>query len=368
MILGDLGADVIKVESPHGGDGTRQWGPPFAGGEAAYYLFANRNKRSVVLDLKSPEGVNAVKEIARKSDVFIENFRVGKARELGVGYEDIKKVNERIIYCSISGFGQDGPYRDLPGYDFVIQAMSGLMSITGSPDGEPMKFGVPIVDLVSGLYAAVSILGALIYRRETGKGQYIDISLYDSAVSILANVGSNYLVSGEVPGRHGNAHPNIVPYQAFRASDGYVAVGIGNDAQWRKFCAIVGREDLSSDERFETNEKRVENRKILIPILEEIFVTEKVDFWVSKLREAGIPVGPINTVDRVFADPQTLARGMLSEIPHPTIGVLKAIGSPIKFSETPVKFRLHPPLHGEHTEEILSEFGFHASSAGRDGE
>ena len=355
MVLGDLGAEVIKVERPDGGDDTREWGPPFAGGESAYYLCVNRNKKSVTLDLKSPAGVEAVRALAAVSDVFLENFRVGAMGKLGLGYEEVKALNPGVVYCSITGYGQTGPYRDLAGYDFILQAMSGLMSITGEPDGEPMKLGVATVDLTTGLYAAVAILAALRHRDRTGEGQYIDLSLMDAAVSWLANVGSNHLVSGEVPGRYGNAHANIVPYQVFRARDRYLAVGIGNDGQWRRFCEIAGEPRLASDPRFAANPDRVRNRAVLIPLLEELFPRHDADFWIGSLWREGIPAGPINTVDRVFADPNTAARGMVVEMDHPTAGKVRLIGSPLKLSGTPVEYRLAPPLLGEHTASVLRE-------------
>ena len=355
MILGDLGADVIKVERPEAGDDTREWGPPFAAGESAYYLCVNRNKRSVALDLKTKAGAGIARDLAAKSDVFIENFRVGAAAKMGLGYEELKKTNPRIVYCSISGYGQTGPYREVPGYDFIIQAMSGLMSITGESGGEPMKLGVATVDLTTGLYAAVAILAALRERDRSGLGQRIDLSLMDSAISWLANVGSNFLVSGEVCGRYGNAHANIVPYQVFLAKDRHIAVGIGNDGQWRKFCEIAGARDLASDGRFATNPDRVKNRGELIPLLEKIFLRRDSSFWIESLWREGIPAGPINTVDKVFADPNTTAREMVVEMDHPAAGKVRLIGSPMKFSGTPVEYRLPPPLLGEHTASVLKE-------------
>ncbi|MFZ2223068.1 MAG: CoA transferase [Candidatus Deferrimicrobium sp.] len=355
MILGDLGADVIKVERPETGDDTREWGPPFAAGESAYYLCVNRNKRSVALDLKTEGGAGIARDLAAKSDVFIENFRVGAAAKMGLGYEELKRTNPRIVYCSISGYGQTGPYRDVPGYDFIVQAMSGLMSITGESGGEPTKLGVATVDLTTGLYAAVAILAALRERDGSGLGQRIDLSLMDSAISWLANVGSNYLVSGEVCGRYGNAHANIVPYQVFLAKDRQIAVGIGNDGQWRKFCEIAGARDLASDGRFATNPDRVKHRGELIPLLEKIFLRRDSSFWIEHLWKEGIPAGPINTVDRVFADPNTAAREMVIEMDHPAAGKVRLIGSPMKFSGTPVEYRLPPPLLGEHTASVLKE-------------
>jgi formyl-CoA transferase len=355
MLLGDLGAEVIKVERPGGGDDTREWGPPFAAGESAYYLCVNRNKKSVALDLKSPKGIAAVRALSARSDVVLENFRVGVADKLGLGYEALAQGNPGLVYCSITGYGQTGPYRDLPGYDFILQAMSGLMSVTGEPAGEPMKLGVATVDLTAGMYAAVAILAALRSRDATGRGQRIDLALMDSALSWLANVGGNYLVSGDVPGRFGNAHATIVPYQVFRSKDGYLAVGIGNDRQYRTFCEIAGAPELSSDERFSTNPARVRNREALVPLLERVFAKRPTAEWIEDLWSGGIPAGPINTVDRALEDPNTAARGMVVGMPHPTAGSVRLVGSPMKFSATPVEYRQAPPLLGEHTEEVLRD-------------
>lgn len=355
MILGDLGAEVIKVEKPETGDDTREWGPPFAAGESAYYLCVNRNKKSIVLDLKTEAGVRIVRALAEKSDVFIENFRAGAAAKMGLGYEELRNANPRIVCCSISGYGQAGPYRDVPGYDFIIQAMSGLMGITGERDGEPMKLGVATVDLTTGLYAVVAILAALRERDKSGHGQHIDLSLMDSAISWLANVGSNFLVSGEVCGRYGNAHANIVPYQVFMAKDRHIAVGIGNDGQWRKFCEIAGAPELASDGRFATNPGRVKHREELIPALEKVFLRRDSSCWIESLWKEGIPAGPINTVDRVFSDPHVDAREMVIEMDHPSAGKIRLIGSPMKFSDTPVEYRLPPPRLGEHTASVLKE-------------
>jgi crotonobetainyl-CoA:carnitine CoA-transferase CaiB-like acyl-CoA transferase len=355
MILGDLGAEVIKIEHPEGGDDTRAWGPPFAAGESAYYLSVNRNKKSVLADLKSPRGREAVTALAARCDVVIENFRVGVAEKLGLGYARLSAENPGLVYCSITGYGRTGPYRDLPGYDFIIQAMSGLMSITGERDGEPMKLGVATVDLTTGLYAAVAILAALRRKEASGEGQHIDLSLMDSALSWLANVGENYLVSGEVPGRFGNAHASIVPYQVFRAVDGFLAVGIGNDRQFRRFCEIAGAPELAADERFATNPARVRNRETLIPRLDEIFARRETRFWIESLWKEGIPAGPINTVDKALEDPHAAAREMVVAMPHPAAGSVRLIGSPMRLSETPVTYRHAPPSLGEHTAEVLRE-------------
>jgi crotonobetainyl-CoA:carnitine CoA-transferase CaiB-like acyl-CoA transferase len=355
MILGDLGAEVIKIERPEGGDDTRAWGPPFAAGESAYYLSVNRNKQSVAVDLKSAKGLTVVKALAARSDVVIENFQVGGAGTLGLGYPALREANPGLVYCSISGYGQTGPYRDVPGYDFIIQAMSGLMSITGETNGEPMKLGVATVDLTTGLYAAVAILAALRRRDASGEGERIDVSLMDSAISWLANVGENYLVSGEVPRRYGNAHASIVPYQVFRSSDGCLAVGIGTDKQYRTFCEIAGAPELAADERFATNPARVRNRHALIPLLERIFEQRETRFWIERLWREGIPAGPINTVAKALADPNTQAREMVVEMPHPTAGAVRLLGSPLKLSQSPVAYRRPPPLLGEHTREVLRD-------------
>jgi glutaryl-CoA transferase len=355
MILGDLGAEVLKIERPEGGDDTREWGPPFAAGESAYYLAVNRNKKSVAADLKSRRGQAVAAGLAARSDVVIENFRVGVAEKLGLGYAQLQAANPGLVYCSITGYGRTGPYRDLPGYDFIIQAMSGLMSITGEKGGEPMKLGVATVDLTTGLYAAVAILAALRRKEIAGEGQHIDVALMDSALSWLANVGENYLVSGEVSGRFGNAHASIVPYQVFHASDGFLAVGIGNDKQFRRFCEIAGAPELAGDERFASNPGRVRNREVLVPLLEKIFARRETRFWIDCLWKEGIPAGPINAVDQALDDPNSAARGMVVEMPHPAAGSVRLIGSPMKFSGTPVEYRLPPPLLGQHTGEVLRD-------------
>jgi formyl-CoA transferase len=356
MMLGDLGAEIIRVERPGLGDETRQWGPPWAGDQSAYYLSINRNKKSITVDLKKDEGREIILALARRSDILLENFLPGSLAEMGLGYEQISAVNPRIIYASVTGYGQDGPYRDQPGWDFIIQAQGGLMSITGEPDGRPMKVGVAIVDITAGFFACSAILAALHYREKTGVGQHIDIALLDTQAAWLANQAGNYLVSGKAPGRMGNAHPNIVPYETFRAKDGiYIALGVGSNNQWQKFCRLAKLEDLMNDPRFETNPKRVENRKDLVPLLQEIFLRKTSEEWLKILTEAEVPNAPINTIDRVFGDPQVLARGMLVNMEHPVTGPLKVVGSPMKLSETPVQYRFPPPRLGEHTEEILRD-------------
>jgi len=355
MMLADLGAEVIKVERPGLGDDTRQWGPPWAGGEAAYYLSINRNKKSITLNLKSEEGREIVRALAYRADVLVENWRVGTMEKWGLGYEALRAQNPGLIYCAITGYGQTGPYRDRPGYDFLIQAEGGVMSIIGPVEGPPMKVGVAIVDITAGMFAAISILAALHERERNGQGQYVDIALLDSQVAWLANVGSNYLVSGQQPARYGNAHPNIVPYEPFPTSDGWIAVGVGNDRQWQALCALVGWDDLAADNRFATNPQRVEHRDILVPILQERFGARTSEEWLDGLLQAGIPCAPINYIDQVFSDPQVLARDMLVELPHPTAGTVKLAGSPLKLSRTPVRLVEPPPTLGQHTEDVLSK-------------
>ena len=354
MVLGDLGADVIKVESPEG-DETRGWGPPFSERESAYFLCINRNKRSIVVDFKTDEGREILHTLIKKSDVFVENFRPGTLRRFSIDYEAASALNPNLIYCSITGFGQTGPLRDRPGYDFMIQAMGGLMSITGEPDGEPMKVGVAVADLFAGQNAVVAILAALQVRTKTGRGQHLDISLLDSQVAMLANVASNYLISGNLPERYGNAHANIVPYQSFQASDAWFIVAVGNDKQFEKLCALIGHLELVNDQRFVTNAGRVKHRDELIAILKPIFLRRTASEWLSALEAAGIPCGPINTLDQVFAEPQVKSREMLIHMEHSQIGDLKLVGSPLKFSDSTMEYKLPPPRLGEHTEEILKE-------------
>jgi formyl-CoA transferase len=358
MMLADMGADVIKVEIPGRGDDSRAWGPPWAGTESAYYLSANRNKRSITLNFRTEGGRRVLLDLVRRADVFVENFIPGSLDRLGLGYEDLKKVNPGLVYCSVSGYGYDGPYATRPGYDFIAQAEGGIMSVTGEPEGPPMKVGVAIADITTGMFAAAAILAALRHRDRTGQGQRVEVSLLESVVGWLANVAMNYLVSGELPRRYGNAHPNVVPYQPFATSDGWVAIGVGNDAQFRRFCDVIGRPELADDPRFRTNSDRVINRDVLIPILEEIFKSRTTDEWIEALTAAELPCGPINTLDRVFRHPQVLHRRMVEEIDHPTAGRIKLVGIPYKFSATPLAIRRHPPTLGEHTEEVLRELGY----------
>ncbi len=354
MVLGDLGADVIKVESPEG-DETRGWGPPFAEGESAYYLCVNRNKRGMVVDFKTDEGYKILQELIRQSDVLVENFRPSTLAHFSLDYKSVSALHPKLIYCSITGFGQTGPLSNKPGYDFMIQAMGGLMSITGEPSGEPMKVGVAVADLFAGQNAVIAILAALQARNQTGKGQHLDISLFDSQVAMLANVASNFLISGNLPKRYGNTHANIVPYQSFQASDVWFVLAVGNDRQFEKLCEVIGKQELVSDARFRLNSERVKNREELVAILKPIFLEKTAREWLSALEEAGIPCGPINTLDKVFAEPQVEAREMLIHMDHAEIGDLRLVGSPLKFSDTPVDYKLPPPRLGEHTADILTE-------------
>jgi formyl-CoA transferase len=358
MMLADLGADVVKVERPGGGDETREWGPPWAGTESAYYLCVNRNKRSITVDMKSDEGRDLVRRLARESDVVVENFKTGTLERMGLGYESLRAENPGLIYCSITGYGQTGPDADQPGYDFAIQGRGGIMSITGETDGPPMKVGLAIVDVTAAMNAAIAILAAVEARRRTGLGQMCDISLLDSQVAWLINRASNYLVGGAVPKRYGNAHPNIVPYETFRASDKWFNVAVGNDSQFRRFVELVGAPELAADARFATNPSRVENRGELIGLLAGHLRHRTADEWLALFHREKIPAGPINSIPEVFEDPQVLAREMLVEMAHPTAGSVRLVGSPLKLSGTPITYRTHPPLLGEHTDEILAELGF----------
>ncbi len=347
MILGDLGATVIKVEQPGKGDETRYFGPPFIAGESAYYLGLNRNKLSVLIDFSTPEGKQRLLNLVSTATVLVENFRPGTLERQGLGYEALRAINPGLIYCSISGYGQTGPYASRPGYDFVAQGESGLMSVTGEIDGEPQRVGSPVGDVSAGMYASMSILAALRVRDRSGKGQYIDISLLETTMSMLANVASNYLISGEEAPRLGNGHPNIVPYQAFRTKDGYIIVSCGNDRLYQALCHLLGREDLAADPRFATNPQRVRNREELVPVLQEEFRQRETGEWLPELRVAGIPCGPINTVSQSYNDPHIQARGFVWECEHPTAGTIKLSGSPIHLSETPARLYKAPPLLGE---------------------
>ncbi len=356
MFLGDLGAEVVKVEQPGAGDDTRGWGPPFAGGESAYYLCINRNKQSLALDLKSTRAVEVLRELAKVADVIIENFRPGTMERLGLGEKELRELNPRLIYASLTGFGADGPMSDWPGYDLIVQAWGGLMSITGTPDGEPVKVGVAIIDLVAGLMLGKAITAALFAREKIGVGQRIDTSLLEAEVASLINVGSNYLVGGKVPTRWGNAHPNIVPYQNFKTSDGYLVIGVASEVIWKRFCQAIGHGDLTGDPRFANNSKRVENRSELIALLSQIFLQRNNETWFKLLTEAEVPCAPVQSIDQVFQAPQVLHRDMLMEVEHPTAGKVRMAGIPVKFSVTPASVRMPPPLLGEHNSVVLKNW------------
>ncbi|MFM9967554.1 MAG: CaiB/BaiF CoA transferase family protein [Burkholderiales bacterium] len=364
--LADLGAEVIKVERPKTGDDSRAYGPPWmkdASGketsEAAYFMAANRGKKSITVNLNHPDGQKLVRDLAAKCDVLIENYKFGDLDRYGLGYKDLSKTNPGLVYCSVTGFGQTGPYREKPGYDFMAQGMAGLMSITGDPEGMPgggpMRVGVPVIDIFTGMYATIAINAALAHRAVTGKGQHLDVALLDSCMALLANQGMTYLATGESPKRIGNTHPTIVPYQVFPTKDGAIILACGNDNLFTKFCAVAKREDLVADERFAKNAVRVKHRTTLVPSLGEVFKQRSTDEWVEALEGAGVPCGPINTVAQAFADPQVQARGMQIKLPHPLAGEVPLMGSPMKFSATPITHELPPPVLGQHEEEILEK-------------
>ncbi|HKX40312.1 MAG TPA: CaiB/BaiF CoA-transferase family protein [Burkholderiaceae bacterium] len=360
QMLADLGAEVLKIEHPDRGDDTRGWGPPFvrsADGtqrESAYFLCTNRNKRSVALDIGTSEGQAAVRALAAESDVLIENFKVGGLAKYGLDYASLSALNPRLVYCSITGFGQTGPYAQRPGYDFMIQGLGGLMSLTGAPDGEPMKVGVALTDVLTGLHAVSGILAALAWRDRSGQGQHLDLALLDVQVSCLANQAMSYLVTGDSPGRIGNAHPSIVPYQAFPTADGDMILAVGNDSQFAAFCRTAGHTEWAADERFATNAARVRHRDVLVPLLRQTTVMRSTQEWIALLEKANVPCGPINTLAQVFADPQVLARGLRQDLPHPQFGSVPTVASPLRLSKTPVRYeRAAPPL-GTDTEAVLA--------------
>jgi crotonobetainyl-CoA:carnitine CoA-transferase CaiB-like acyl-CoA transferase len=364
--LADLGAEVIKIERPRQGDDTRRWGPPFlkdAEGrdtaDAAYYLACNRGKKSVTLDIARPEGRALARELALKSDVFVENFKVGDMARYGLDYATLARDNPGLVYCSITGFGQDGPYSDRPGYDFMIQGLGGLMSVTGErddlPGGGPQKVGVAVSDLFTGMYATSAILGALLHRERRGGGQYIDMALLDVEVAMLANLSSSYFVSGIAPRRMGNAHQNIVPYHVFRASDEFLIVAVGNDTQFASFCAVIDRPEWAADGRFSTNPERVRNRELLVGMIAERLAQRSARDWLAALEPAGVPCGPINDLAQVFADPQVRHRGLEVRAPHPTAGEVRMVANPMKFSATPIPHDTAPPTLGQHTDAVLAE-------------
>jgi crotonobetainyl-CoA:carnitine CoA-transferase CaiB-like acyl-CoA transferase len=368
QVLADLGADVVKVERPGAGDDTRRWGPPWLRdergaetGESSYFLSANRGKRSVTIDLAHPEGQALVQRLAARADVLLENFRVGGLERYGLGYAELSALNPRLVYCSITGFGQTGPYRHRAGYDFLLQGMGGLMSITGAPDGAPgggpMKVGVAVTDVMTGMYAATAVLAALAHRERSGLGQHVDLSLLDVQVAMLANQAQAYLSTGEAPVRLGNAHPSIVPYQSFAAADGHLVLAVGNDGQFARLSEVLGRPALADDPRFATNAARVEHRTALLAILEPALAARSAAHWISALEAAGVPCGPINDLRQVFEDPQVRHRGMRLEVDHPVAGRAALVASPIRLSATPVEPPAAPPALGQHTDEVLAELG-----------
>ena len=364
--LADLGAEVIKVERPGAGDDSRAFGPPWVKDrsgaptkDSAYFTSANRGKKSITINVAKSEGQALIRALAAKCDVLIENYKHGDLARYGLGYEDLKSVNARLIYCSVTGFGQTGPYREQPGYDFMIQGMGGMMSVTGEPDGAPgggpQRAGVPIADIITGMYASIAICAALASRAETGKGQHLDLALLDSQIALLAYQNTNYFSTGKPPGRIGNLHPNIVPYQPFKSSDGEVIVACGNDNLFRKFCEAAGRPELAQDPRFASNGKRVENRAEMTRVIQEFFGKRSTAEWLERLEAAGVPNGPINDLAQVFEEPQVKARGVKIELEHKAAGKLPLVASPMRFSGTPLEYRLPPPLLGEHTEEVLRD-------------
>jgi formyl-CoA transferase len=355
MILGDLGAEIIKIEHPERGDDTRHWGPPFVeGGQSAYFLCANRNKRSLTLNLKSEKGITILRDLVREGDVVVENFRTGTLERWGLSYEELNCIRGGIIYCTITGYGYTGPYRDRPGYDFMAQAQAGFMSVNGPVESEPYRAGVAIADLSAGIFASNAITAALFARERSGEGQRIDVSLLDSMVALMSYVASNYLVSGENPKRYGNAHPNIVPYQEFKSRDGYIALAAGNDRQWSVLCNAIGHPEWADDERFSTNPKRLENREVLIEQVNQEIGQRDSEEWLSIFEEIGIPSAPINDMAHTFSDPQVQARNLRWEVPHPTAGTVPLVASPLNIPTSPTTVRHPPPLLGQHTDEILS--------------
>ncbi len=364
--LADLGAEVIKIERPGSGDDTRQWGPPYAKDaegnpttEAAYYLAVNRNKKSVTLDIATPQGQALVRKLVAKADVLVENYKVGQLARYGLDYDSLRAIKPALVYCSITGFGQTGPYAPRPGYDFIVQGMGGFMSVTGErddlPGGGPQKAGVAIADLFTGAHATIAILAALAHRARTGEGQHLDICLLDVQVAMMANMATNYLATGEPPRRWGNAHPNIVPYQVFKVADGWVIVACGNDGQFRKLVEVAGEPSLAVDERFATNPQRVRHRDTLVPLLEPLLLRKSRAQWIAELEIGGVPCGPINDLADVFLDPQVIARNMKLDLPHPTAGQVSVPASALKLNGTPVEYRMPPPLLGEHTESVLRQ-------------
>lgn len=359
LMLGDYGADVVKIEIPKTGDDTRHWGPPFIGEESAYFLSINRNKRSLTLNFKESEAIQIFLKLVQKADVVVENFTPGVMKRFGLDYESVKAINPSIIYCSISGFGQDGPYQNRPAYDQIMQGVSGLMSITGEPDGEPQKVGIAVSDIGAGMWAAFAVMTALHHRTNSGDGQHIDISMLDAQVAWMTYQAAYFFANEEPPKRLGAAHPTLVPYQAFMSQDGkYVNVAVGSERLWDRFCEGIGKMDLKDNPNFAQNGDRVRNRSILVPLLQEYFLTQPAKHWLDALQAVNVPAGPINDLADVFSDPQILHREMLVEIPHPILKSIKQTGLPLKFSVTPGSFDRHPPLLGEHNKEILNSIGY----------
>ncbi|MBC9032632.1 CoA transferase [Sphingomonas sp. JC676] len=360
MILADLGAEVIKVENPNGGDDTRHWGPPYAGGEAAYYLCANRNKQSIAIDLSKPEGQTIVRELATRADVVVENYKLGGLDRFGLDYASLAAINPTLIYCSISGYGRTSPIAERPGYDYVIQAEGGLMAVTGPVDGEPMKVGVAVADLYTGMAAAQAILAALIARDRDGLGQHIDMALYDCQLAMMANVGAAYLASGNEPRRYGNGHPTVVPYQVFDTSDGRVVIAVGNDRQFASLCGLIGRPEIAADARFTRNSARVDNRDALLALLGPLIAERSSEAWLEGLRGAGIPCGEVRGIGAALTAPETLAREMVKTVPHPTAGEVALVASPLRLSATPVVAPVAPPLLGQDSDAVLASLGYTA--------